>query len=139
MNGIIFLKIGGNRRAREFFEDQPDYNDSMTIQQKYNTKAAALYRDKISTLAQGQSWDQKKSSAANFSAKSSSSHSSMTHSRSSGSLPLNNENYNSDSYQNSGSGYQSSASYQNFNTKEFKDQKEAYFSQRQQENAMRPE
>lgn len=41
------MKIGGNRNARVFFESQTDYEDSMPIQQKYNTKAAALYRDKV--------------------------------------------------------------------------------------------
>lgn len=41
------MKIGGNRKAREFFESQPDWDNSMTITQKYNTKAAALYRDKV--------------------------------------------------------------------------------------------
>lgn len=41
------MKVGGNRKAREFFEAQPDWDDSMTISQKYNTKAAALYRDKV--------------------------------------------------------------------------------------------
>lgn len=39
--------MGGNKQAREFFESQPDWDDSMSIQQKYNTKAAALYRDKV--------------------------------------------------------------------------------------------
>lgn len=42
------MKVGGNQTAREFFESQSDWNDSMSIQQKYNTKAAALYRDKVS-------------------------------------------------------------------------------------------
>lgn len=41
------MKVGGNRNARVFFESQPDWEDSMSIQQKYNTKAAALYRDKV--------------------------------------------------------------------------------------------
>lgn len=41
------MKVGGNRKAREFFEAQSDWDDSMTISQKYNTKAAALYRDKV--------------------------------------------------------------------------------------------
>lgn len=41
------MKIGGNRNARVFFEAQNDYDDNMSIQQKYNTKAAALYRDKV--------------------------------------------------------------------------------------------
>jgi len=42
------MKVGGNRKAREFFESQPDYSDSMSIFEKYNSKAAALYRDKVS-------------------------------------------------------------------------------------------
>lgn len=41
------MKVGGNKNAREFFQSQSDYNSSMSIQQKYNTKAAALYRDKV--------------------------------------------------------------------------------------------
>lgn len=40
------MSVGGNKNAREFFESQSDYNPSMSIQQKYNTKTAALYRDK---------------------------------------------------------------------------------------------
>ena len=44
------MKVGGNRKAREFFESEPDWDDSMTISQKYNTKAAALYRDKVINL-----------------------------------------------------------------------------------------
>lgn len=41
------MKVGGNRNAREFFESQPDWDESMSISQRYNTKAAALYRDKV--------------------------------------------------------------------------------------------
>lgn len=42
-----YFKVGGNKKAREFFESQDDWDDSMTINQKYNTKAAALYKDKV--------------------------------------------------------------------------------------------
>lgn len=41
------MKAGGNRNARVFFDSQPDWDDTMSVQQKYNTKAAALYRDKV--------------------------------------------------------------------------------------------
>lgn len=41
------MKAGGNLNAREFFEQHDDWDTSMSIQQKYNTKAAALYRDKV--------------------------------------------------------------------------------------------
>lgn len=42
------MKAGGNRNARIFFEAQDDYHDGMSLTDKYNTKAAALYRDKVS-------------------------------------------------------------------------------------------
>ena len=41
------MKVGGNNNAREFFKSQSDYNPSWTFQEKYNSKAAALYRDKV--------------------------------------------------------------------------------------------
>ena len=41
------MKVGGNYNARCFFESQEDYDDSMTLSEKYNSKAAALYRDKV--------------------------------------------------------------------------------------------
>ncbi|CAL8131506.1 unnamed protein product [Orchesella dallaii] len=52
------MKAGGNRKAKDFLESQEDYDPNMGIQQKYNTSAAALYRDKIQTEAQGSSWDE---------------------------------------------------------------------------------
>jgi ADP-ribosylation factor GTPase-activating protein 1 len=42
------MKVGGNKNCKLFFESQSDYDPQMSIQQKYNTKAAALYRDKVS-------------------------------------------------------------------------------------------
>lgn len=136
------MKAGGNKNAREFFEDQPDWNESMSIQQRYNTKAAALYRDKILCLAQGKNWDQTTSSAKNFSTTNqTSNHSSnISQSRSSGSI-----NQNSGGYQDIGGGYQDNNSsgnnggYQQFNSPEFKEQKDAFFNMRQEQNASRPE
>lgn len=128
------MKVGGNAKAREFLESQPDYDDTMSIQQKYNTKAAALYRDKISNLAQGKSWDESTSAARNYQSSnignsSSSGGGGMSHSRSSGSIQ--------------GQGYQDGGNYhggyQNFNSQEFKAQKEDFFSRKQVENASRPE
>lgn len=42
------MKAGGNRKAKQFLESQPDYNSKLPLSDKYNTKAAALYRDKVS-------------------------------------------------------------------------------------------
>lgn len=44
----FFKQVGGNLKARDFFESQPDFKPGLTIQQKYNTKAAAMYRQKVS-------------------------------------------------------------------------------------------
>lgn len=38
------MEIGGNRKAREFFDQQSDWNWKAPINDRYNTKAAALYR-----------------------------------------------------------------------------------------------
>lgn len=46
------MRVGGNKRAKEFLTKQPDWNDRLPFEQKYNTKAAALYRGKISKEAQ---------------------------------------------------------------------------------------
>ena len=42
------MKVGGNKNCKSFFDSQSDYDPQMSIQQIYNTKAAALYRDKVS-------------------------------------------------------------------------------------------
>ena len=41
------MKVGGNRKATEFFKSQPDFSEGMSIQEKYNSKCAAYYRDKV--------------------------------------------------------------------------------------------
>ncbi|CAH0703187.1 unnamed protein product [Spodoptera exigua] len=50
------MMVGGNGKARDFFESSSDYKPGMTIPQKYNTKAAAMYRQKIAFLAEGKPW-----------------------------------------------------------------------------------
>ena len=41
------MKVGGNAKGKRFFESQDDYHKGMSMQEKYNSKAAALYRDKV--------------------------------------------------------------------------------------------
>lgn len=132
---IFVSKVGGNQKAREFLESQPDYDDTMTIQQKYNTKAAALYRDKISALAQGKPWSIETAKISGFGSSLSSDTLKHTSSRSSS----NNQRCSietSKSYQDLGD---SAGGYQNFNSREFRDQKEDFFNRIQGENATRPE
>ncbi|XP_031840721.1 ADP-ribosylation factor GTPase-activating protein 1 isoform X2 [Nomia melanderi] len=111
------MKVGGNKNAREFFESQPDWDKNMSITQKYNTKAAALYRDKITTLAHGEKWSPTTSIAKDFEPTS---------------YSTNQQDY---SY------YQSDmpSSYQNSDSSGYKAQTEAFFARKQSENATRPE
>lgn len=143
------MKAGGNRKAREFFDAQDDWDDTLPITRKYSTRGAALYRDKIACLAQGKPWDQASalgrikdsgfSGSSSHSSSGASSGGGMSHSRSSGSVHSSGYSGSSGTggYQNGG-GYQDT-SYQQFNTTEFKSQKEEFFSRRQEENASRPE
>ncbi|XP_071565911.1 ADP-ribosylation factor GTPase-activating protein 1 isoform X2 [Temnothorax nylanderi] len=110
------MKVGGNRNAREFFESQPDWDESMPLSQRYNTKAAALYRDKIATLARGEPWSPNSSTVKEFQSstfiKSKQEHS-----------------YQSDL----------SSSYQNMDSSSLKVQTESFFAKKQNENAIRPD
>lgn len=60
------MRVGGNQRAREFFDSQPDWNWKASLTERYNSKAAALYRDKIATEAAGKEWSFDKSPANNY-------------------------------------------------------------------------
>ncbi|XP_069127809.1 ADP-ribosylation factor GTPase-activating protein 1-like isoform X2 [Argopecten irradians] len=122
------MKVGGNRKAKDFFKSQSDYNDGMSIHDKYNSKAAALYRDKISTEAGGKSWSIQTSSARNYVAalpqaglKTSSSSSRMSYSDNPGCSD--NQSYQKDM----------------INSDDFKRQREGFFDRVQQENAARPD
>jgi ADP-ribosylation factor GTPase-activating protein 1 len=60
------MKVGGNRKAKDFFATQSDYNaNTMSLQQRYNSRAAAFYRDKIGTEARGNTWSINSSPAQN--------------------------------------------------------------------------
>ncbi|KAL3111927.1 hypothetical protein niasHT_015125 [Heterodera trifolii] len=60
------MRAGGNAHAREFFESQPDFRPHWTIQEKYNSRAAALLRDKVATEADGRVWSYDTSPARNY-------------------------------------------------------------------------
>ena len=44
---FVYCQVGGNSKAKAFFKSQPDFRADMSIQEKYNSRAAALYRDKV--------------------------------------------------------------------------------------------
>ena len=61
------MKVGGNRPAKDFFLQHADFDPSTTnLHEKYNSRAAALYRDKIGTEARGNSWSIDASPAFTF-------------------------------------------------------------------------
>lgn len=60
------MKVGGNRKARDFLESQPDFKENWSLQEKYNSRAAALLRDKVNTEADGEVWSFERSSARNY-------------------------------------------------------------------------
>ncbi|XP_043566324.1 ADP-ribosylation factor GTPase-activating protein 1 isoform X2 [Chiloscyllium plagiosum] len=59
------MKVGGNAKFRQFLESQ-DYDPCWSLQDKYNSRTAALYRDKIATLAEGKEWSIETSEARNW-------------------------------------------------------------------------
>ncbi|KAG8200327.1 hypothetical protein JTE90_028509 [Oedothorax gibbosus] len=134
------MKAGGNRKAKQFLESQPDYNSKLPLSEKYSTKAAAFYRDKISTEAQGKSWSIETSSAKNYTSstipKSSSSSSLKSHNTNSNySGTGSSSHYNSEDWDNFNSGgYQSSVP-----DKSVSQQRDSFFNKRQEENMQRPD
>lgn len=41
------MKAGGNAKFKQFLASQEDYDPCWSLQDKYNSKAAALFRDKV--------------------------------------------------------------------------------------------
>ncbi len=42
------MKAGGNKPAKDFLKKQPDFDPHWSMHDKYNSRAAALLRDKVS-------------------------------------------------------------------------------------------
>lgn len=43
------MKAGGNAKFQQFLESQEDFDPGWSLQEKYSSKAAALFRDKVRT------------------------------------------------------------------------------------------
>ncbi|XP_042236365.1 ADP-ribosylation factor GTPase-activating protein 1-like isoform X2 [Homarus americanus] len=138
-NELEKMKIGGNKRAKEFLMSQSDYDHHAPMQQKYNTRAAALYRDKVTALSQGKSWSIESSSARNHRSTSIPKCTSAPAFKSPGQNVYSSTGNNYDNF--SGGGYQDyQGSYQGgYQDPSLKSQTEAFFAKMQDENASRPE
>lgn len=137
------MKVGGNKKAREWLESQSDWDENSGMQTKYNSKAAALYRDKIATEASGKAWSKATSSAKSYVphiARVSSAPQSLG-SYGGNSLSNSSSGYSSGGgYNSGGSGYNSPATFEDalgISSGELKRHKEDFFSRKQQENAGR--
>jgi ADP-ribosylation factor GTPase-activating protein 1 len=60
------MKVGGNQKAQDFFESQKDFQPTWNIYDKYNSRAAALLRDKINCEAEGKPWTLESSAAKSY-------------------------------------------------------------------------
>eukprot|EP00092_Neocalanus_flemingeri_P023300 GFUD01025264.1.p1 GENE.GFUD01025264.1~~GFUD01025264.1.p1 ORF type:complete len:495 (-),score=171.57 GFUD01025264.1:188-1630(-) len=140
------MKVGGNRNAKQFMTSQTDWNDSANMTAKYNSKAAALYKDKIVTEASGDIWSEETSSARNHkssymgsnvggSSSGGGSGAKSSYSGSSAGSGVNTSSSYSSGMAENGGGYQSGAP--DFKSSEFKAQKEGFFCKKQAENSMR--
>ncbi|KAJ1554503.1 ADP-ribosylation factor GTPase-activating protein 1, partial [Nowakowskiella sp. JEL0078] len=50
------MKLGGNRKALEFFKSHPDWVEGMGIQEKYTSEFARLYKEKLDAVCEGREW-----------------------------------------------------------------------------------
>lgn len=130
------MRVGGNKRARVFLESQSDWSPGAPLSAKYNSKAAALYKDKIATESQGGEWSESTSAAKNhrstYVAPSTGGGGEQSYSGTKGGGITSSQSFTSGSQSN---GYQNAPP--DFVSKEFKSQKEDFFSKKQTENSMR--
>eukprot|EP00794_Sanderia_malayensis_P004584 gene4584-5186_t len=126
------MKVGGNNAAHSFFKSESDYREGMSISEKYHTKTAALYRDKISTLADGRKWSKQTSSAKDYKV---SMPSTLHHPQSTPSFVDHGSNM-PESHANTAEDLET---FLGMSRKEIDHQKKDFFQKRQEENAMKPE
>ena len=145
------MKAGGNAKARQFFDSQPDWDWKQALSERYNSKAAALYRDKIACESAGQEWSIETSGARDYVSRSIPMHKSASTGQFKGSQAGARAGANSQSAsqweESEWSSYQSNSSYQsgavianpNHIPEEITRAKDQFFSQKTAENASRPD
>ena len=145
-NELAKMKVGGNAKAKAFFNSQPDWDWNQPLTVRYNSKAAALYRDKIATESQGKDWSIETSAAKDYassrvSGSSSQPAASMHKSASTGHFksPAAASSANSEWQESEWSSYQNSNESSFINSNTVKTQRDEFFSRRTAENASRPD
>jgi len=138
------MKVGGNDKAKRFFEGEDDYDPNCGFSAKYNSRAAALLRDKISTEAAGGIWDRRASPALNHkpssigAGSSALTHGSKVYQSSGGSVSAG-SSYHDGGRNGSGGGASATQSYGVYNADQLKASRETFFEKQQEKNAARPD
>ncbi|KAF9301769.1 Zn finger-containing GTPase- Activating Protein for ARF [Mortierella antarctica] len=57
------MELGGNIKAKEFFEASPDFHQGMSIKEKYSSIFATQYKEKLAALCEGRPWTPSTSAA----------------------------------------------------------------------------
>jgi len=136
------MKVGGNEKAKRFFEGEDDYDPNSGFSAKYNSRAAALLRDKISTEAAGGVWDRRASPALNHKPSSigassaALTHGSKVYQSSGGSVSAGSSYHDGGS---GGGGASATQSYGVYNADQLKASRENFFEKQQEKNAARPD
>ncbi|KAF9199920.1 Zn finger-containing GTPase- Activating Protein for ARF [Haplosporangium sp. Z 27] len=141
------MELGGNIKAKDFFEASPDYYQGMSIKEKYSSVFATQYKEKLAALCEGRPWTPSTSSAPirSNSATSNRSGSPAMNQQSLGSRNNNNGSpFGSNGYNSPGTGYNSpspggSLGSSNGMPMTDKARNESYFNRLGNENATRPE
>lgn len=60
------MKVGGNEMARKFFESHSEGGEFGSLKEKYESKTAALLRDKVLVESKGEEWEESTSQAQNY-------------------------------------------------------------------------
>ncbi|KAF9345809.1 Zn finger-containing GTPase- Activating Protein for ARF [Mortierella sp. AD094] len=145
------MELGGNIKAKDFFESSPDYFQGMSIKEKYSSVFATQYKEKLAALCEGRPWAPSTSAARApirpNSATSDRSGSPASNQQPFGSRSNNNGSFGSNGYNSPGAGYNSPSpggSLGNSNGGATtpltdKSRNEQYFNRLGNENASRPE
>lgn len=133
------MKVGGNKKAKNFLAERSDWSQGGSLASNYNSGAAALYRDKITTEAKGQTWSEETSGAKNYKSSYIGTSTEGSNSSYSSSSVRSSKSYagGMSDHSGGGGGYQSGPP--DIASAEFRAQKEDFFGRKQAENAMRRE
>ncbi|KAI7863759.1 hypothetical protein BDF14DRAFT_1840785 [Spinellus fusiger] len=139
------MDVGGNQKAKTFFDQHLEDGSQMSVTQKYNSHAATLYREKLSAEAEGRVWTPSSASATRSSASTATAGASTrslnsmgtgTRNISSASLAGQRSGLDRQTVSTHGSGYSSDPSPAGLSNKSMN---EAYFSRLGGENENRPD